>query len=157
MYVEKVLKIIRALKGENPPRSDFSSTNNLAKKVLEGKLSIDKDLFSLIQKSLTASSAIFLIVKERNGVAMPIAVKKILYDEFKEPFIKSKVINFKISDVHSMRTEVKLSDFGEVMVSARLSLSGEVKPQAEDLTTNVSLVNSDNKFVKLQFLQNTDN
>ena len=56
-----------------------------------------------------------------------------------------------------MRTEVKLSDFVEVIVSARLSLSGEVKPQAEDLTTNVSLVKSDNKFVKLQFLQNTDN
>ena len=88
---------------------------------------------------------------------MPIAVKKILYDEFKESFIKSKFINFKISDIHSMRSEVKLSDFGEVMVSARLSLSGEVKPQAEDLTTNVSLVKSDNKFVKLQFLQNTDN
>ena len=88
---------------------------------------------------------------------MPIAVKKILYDEFKESFIKSKFINFKISDIHSMRTEVKLSDFVEVMVSARLSLSGEVKPQAEDLTTNVSLVKSDNKFVNLQFLQNTDN
>ncbi len=56
-----------------------------------------------------------------------------------------------------MRSEVKLSDFGEVMVSARLSLSGEVKPQAEDLTTNVSLVKSDNKFVNLQFLKNTDN
>ena len=154
---EKVLNIILALKGENPPRSDFSSTNHLGKKVLEGKLSIDKDLFSIVQKSLNPSSAIFLIVKEKNGVAMPIAVKKILYDEFKEPFIKSKVINFKISDSHSMRSEVKLSDFGEVMVSARLSLSGEVKPQAEDLTTNVSLVKSDNKFVKLQFLQNTDN
>ena len=154
---EKVSNIIRALKGENLPRSDFSSTNNLEKKALEGKLSIDKDLFSFIQKSLTPSSAIFLIVKEKNGVAMPIAVKKILYDDFKESFIKSKVINFKISDVHSMRTEVKLSDFGEVMVSARLSLSGKVKPQAEDLTTNVSLVKSDNKFVKLQFLQNTNN
>ena len=56
-----------------------------------------------------------------------------------------------------MRSEVKLSDFGEVIVSARLSLSGEVKPQAEDLTTNVSLVKSDNKFVNLQFLKNTDN
>ena len=154
---EKVLNIIRALKGENSPRSDFASTNNLGKKALEGKLSIDKDLFSFIQKSLTPSSAIFLIVKEKNGVAMPIAVKKILYDEFKASFIKSKVINFKISDAHSMRSEVKLSDFGEVTVSARLSLSGEVKPQAEDLTTNVSLVKSDNKFVKLQFLQNTDN
>ena len=154
---EKVVKIIRALKGENPPRSDFSSTNNLGKKALEGKLSIDKDLFSLIQKSLTTRSTIFLIVKEKNGVAMPIAVKKILYDEFKESFIKSKFVNFKISDIHSMRKEVKLSDFDEVMVSARLSLSGEVKPQAKDLTTNVSLVKSDNKFVNLQFLQNTDN
>ena len=56
-----------------------------------------------------------------------------------------------------MRKEVKLSDFGEVLVSARLSLSGKVQPQAEDLKTNVSLVKSDNKFVKLQFLQNTDN
>ncbi|MDA9689435.1 hypothetical protein N9V13_03365 [Betaproteobacteria bacterium] len=154
---EKVLNIIQALKGENSPESDFSSTNNLGKKALEGKLSIDKDLFSSIQKLLTPSSAIFLIVKEKSGVAMPIAVKKILYKEFKESFIKSKVINFKISDAHSMRTEVKLSDFVEVMVSARLSLSGEVKPQAEDLTTNVSLVKSDNKFVKLQFLQNTNN
>ena len=154
---EKVLNIIRALKGENPSRPNVSSTDNIGKQVLEGKLSIDKDLFSLIQKSLTTKSAIFLIVKEKNGVVMPIAVKKILYDDFKESFIKSKFINFKISDNHSMRSEVKLSDFGEVMVSARLSLSGEVKPQAEDLTTNVSLVKSDNKFVNLQFLQNTDN
>ena len=154
---KKVLNIIRALKGENPSGSDFSSTNNLGKKALEGKLSIDKDLFSLIQKSLTTKSAIFLIVKEKNGVVMPIAVKKILYEEFKESFIKSKFINFKISDIHSMRSEVKLSDFGEVMVSARLSLSGKVKPQAEDLTTNVSLVKSDNNFVNLQFLQNPDN
>ena len=46
---EKVLNIIRALKGENLPRSDFSSTNNLEKKALEGKLSIDKDLFSLFK------------------------------------------------------------------------------------------------------------
>ncbi len=153
---EKVSNIIRALKGEKRPGAIISSTNNLGEKVLEGKLSIDKDLFSSIQKSLTKKSVIFLIVKEKNGVAMPIAVKKILYDEFKESFNKSKFVNFKISDIHSMRTEVKLSDFVEVIVSARLSLSGEVKPQAEDLRTNISLVRSDDKFVKLQFLQNTD-
>ena len=154
---EKVLNIIRALKGENPLRSNIPSINNLEGKVLEGRLSIDKDLFSSIQKSLTKKSAIFLIVKEKNGVAIPIAAKKISYREFRDSFIKSKFISFKISDIHSIRTEVKLSDFAEVMVSARLSLSGKVKPQAEDLTTNISLVKSDDKFVKLQFLQNTDN
>ncbi len=154
---EKVLNIIRALKGEPPQRSDISSTKNLGDKVLEGKLSIDKDLFSLVQKSLTRRSAIFFIVKEKTGAPMPIAVKKVSYAEFKESFRKNKFISFKISDVNSMRSEAKLSDFVEVMVLARLSFSGEVKPQAEDLTTNVSLVNSDSKFVKLQFLQNTDN
>jgi len=155
--LEKVVNIIRALKGETPRRSDSSSTSNLGKTVLEGKLSIDNDLFSTIQKFLTTKSNIFLIVKEKNGSAMPIAVKKIPYGEFNDSFIKRQFINFKISDIHSMRTDVKLSDFIEVIVLARLSLSGEVKPQAEDLTTNVSLVNSDSKFVKLQFLQNTDN
>ena len=154
---EKVTNIIRALKGESPPSSVISSTNNRREKVLEGKLSIDKDLFSSIRKSLTKKSAIFLIVKERKGVVMPIAVKKILYDEFKESFNESKFINFKISDNHSMRTEVKLSDFVEVIVLARLSFSGEVKPQAEDLTTNVSLVKSNGKSVDLQFLRNADN
>ena len=117
-------------------------------------MSIDKDLFSSIQKSLTKKSALFLIVKEK-WIAMLIVVKKILYDEFKESLIKvsSSILRYLI---HSMRTEVKLSDFVEVIVSARLSLSGEVKPQAEDLRTNISLVKSDDKFVKLQFLQNTD-
>ena len=47
---EKVLNIIRALKGENLPSLIISSTNNLEKKVLEGKLSIDKDLFSFNSK-----------------------------------------------------------------------------------------------------------
>ena len=56
-----------------------------------------------------------------------------------------------------MRADVKLSDFIEVIVLARLSLSGEVKPQAEDLTTNVSLVKSNGKSVDLQFLRNADN
>ena len=154
---EKVLNIIRALKGESPPGLDSSSTRNLGEKVLEGKLSIDNDLFSVIQKSFTTKSNIFLIVKEKNGAAIPIAVKKIPYRDFKDSFIKRKFINFKISDIHSMRTDVKLSDFIEVIVLARLSLSGQVKPQAEDLTTNVSLVKSDAKSVDLQFIQNADN
>ena len=154
---EKVTNIIRALKGESPPGPDSSSTRTLGDKVLEGKLSIDNDLFSVIKKSFTTKSNIFLIVKEKNGAAMPIAVKKIPYRDFKDSFIKRKSINFMISDIHSMRTDVKLSDFVEVMVLARLSLSGQVKPQAEDLTTNVSLVKSDAKSVDLQFLHNADN
>ena len=87
---------------------------------------------------------------------MPIAVKKILYDEFKESFIKSKFINFKISDIPQHENRSQTQRFCRSYSFARLSLSGEVKPQAEDLTTNVSLVKSDDKFVKLQFLQNTD-
>ena len=106
---------------------------------------------------MSTKSAIYLVVKEKNGVKIPIAVKKLSYEEFKESFTKSNFINFKVSDVHSMRKEVKLSDFVEVMVSARLSLSGQVKPQAEDLITNISLVKSDEKFIKLQFLENADN
>ncbi|MDA9719007.1 hypothetical protein N9U60_01260 [Betaproteobacteria bacterium] len=154
---KKISTIIRALKGDSPPESNISSKKKPGGKVLEGKLSIDKNLFSSIQKSLSRKSAIFLIVKEKNELKVPIAVKRISFEQFNESLMKRKFINFKVSDVHSMRTEVKLSDFVEVIVSARLSLSGQVKPQAGDLITNISLVKSDEKFVKLRFLENADN
>ena len=50
-------------------------------------------------------------VKEKNGVAMPIAVKKILYDEFKESFNKSySKINWLIDLVSNIRsTKVDLN------------------------------------------------
>ena len=47
---EKVLNIIRALKGENPSRSDFSSTNNLGKKRTRRKIEYRQRLVFLNSK-----------------------------------------------------------------------------------------------------------
>ena len=88
---------------------------------------------------------------------IPIAVKKISYGEFEQSLLKNKYIQFALSDENSMRTEIKLSDFFEVLISARLSLSGRAKPQNDDLRSNISLVKNGDMNVTLRLLKSETN
>ena len=153
----RISNLIIALQGGSGSLPETELSKSSVERELSGKLIIDSELFSYVKKSLTTDSAIFLIVKEKNGIPMPIAVRKISYSDFNTSFVENKSLTFEVSDRHSLRSGKKLSDFFEVLVSARLSLSGEPKPDVNDLKTNVSLVKNGDDSIKLRFLKNDDN
>jgi cytochrome c-type biogenesis protein CcmH len=88
---------------------------------ISGSVKLDASLKSKVQPGDT----LFIFARAAQGPRMPLAILKLT--------AKDLPAKFTLDDAMAMSPQMKLSNFGEVVVGARISKSGNAMPQPGDL------------------------
>ena len=149
---ERLKVLIFALEdGNNNNGNPANKTEIKQNIILSGLLSFDKNIYKALKNTLTNKSALFLILKEKSGTPIPIAVKKIPYSVFSKIIKSGSSVKFELTEKNKMRPNVKTSELNEVLLFGRLSLSGEALPNPNDLLSDTSLVKVGTNTAVIQF------
>ena len=148
---ERLKVLISALEDGNNNSNPANKTEIKQNIILSGLLSFDKNVYNGLKNTLTNNSALFLILKEKSGTPIPIAVKKIPYSVFAKIIKSGSSIKFELTEKNKMRADLKTSKLNEVLLFSRLSLSGEALPNPNDLLSDTSLVKVGTNTAVIQF------
>ncbi|HTP98848.1 MAG TPA: c-type cytochrome biogenesis protein CcmI [Casimicrobiaceae bacterium] len=91
-------------------------------KTVEGRVEVDPKL----AKSIGPTDTVFIFARDPDGPRMPLAAMKLVAADLPREFV--------LSDEMAMNPSATISKAGKVVVEVRVSKTGEVKPQAGDLT-----------------------
>jgi cytochrome c-type biogenesis protein CcmH len=89
---------------------------------VEGRVEIDPKL----AKNIAPTDTVFIFARDPEGARMPLAASKFSGADLPRAFV--------LSDAMAMSPAATISKAGKVVVEVRVSKSGDVKPQAGDLT-----------------------
>ena len=149
---ERLKLLISALEDGNGNNNNPANKTGIKQNIiLSGLLSFDKNVYNGLKNTLTNNSALFLILKEKSGTPIPIAVKKIPYSTFAKIISNGSSLRFELTEKNIMRPNIKINELNEVVLFGRLSFSGEALPNPNDLLSNTSLVKAGTNTAVLQF------
>jgi cytochrome c-type biogenesis protein CcmH len=110
--------------GESPPAPAPAAVAAATpgKTSVEGRVEIDPKLV----KNVAPTDTVFIFARDPDGARMPLAASKFTGADLPRTFV--------LSDAMAMSPAATISKAGKVVVEVRVSKSGDVKPQAGDLT-----------------------
>jgi len=108
-----------------------------AKGSVEGRVEVDPKL----AKNVAPTDTVFIFARDPDGARMPLAASKFTGADLPRAFV--------LSDDMAMTPAAKISKAGKVIVEVHVSKSGDVKPQAGDLTGTSAVVAPGTRDIKV--------